>query len=76
MRIDLGLANWRLRNGTSATTAAFVALGIVFVINARPIEYILLGFGIVVLVFIASYRDLAQVNKSAKHWSENFTAPK
>ncbi|MEX1247401.1 MAG: glycerol-3-phosphate acyltransferase [Anaerolineales bacterium] len=71
-----GLVNWRLRNGTSATIAAFVALGILFVINARPVEYILFGFGIVVLVFIASYRDLVQVNRSAKHWSQNFTAPK
>lgn len=71
-----GLVNWRLRNGTTATIAAFVALGILFVINARPVEYILLGFGTVVLVFIASYRDLVQVNRAAKHWSQNFTAPK
>jgi len=70
-----GLANWRIKNGTSATIAAFVALGIIYLIESQPIEYFLLGIGIVILVYIASYKDLMALNKSVKHWTENFTTP-
>lgn len=70
-----GLVNWRIRNGTTATIAAFVALGGLFLIESRPIEFFLLGFGFVILVFIASYKDLMAHNSSVKHWTENFTTP-
>ena len=70
-----GLVNWRIRNGTTATIAAFVALGILFLVESRPIEFFLLGSGLALLVYIASYKDLMVLNSSVKHWTENFTTP-
>ena len=69
------LINWRA-GGTTATIAAFVSLGVLFYISARPVEYSLLALGIVSLVFVASFRDLVQQGKAAGHWSEIFRSPK
>jgi len=70
-----GLVNWRIKNGTSATITTFLALGIIYLFESRPIEFFLLGFGIVILVYVASYKDLMALNSSVKNWTENFTAP-
>jgi glycerol-3-phosphate acyltransferase PlsY len=72
-----GLMNWKiLKNGTSATIVAFVFLGLLYLITGKPLEIFLLGIGIVLLIYVASYNDLVAHNKSVKHWAQNFTDPK
>ncbi len=62
------IVNWRTGNGTNATIAAFVTLGILFLLESRPIEFFLLGFGVVGLVYIASARDLAEEARDRGDW--------
>lgn len=62
------IVNWRTGNGTNATIAGFSTLGILFLIERRPIEFFLLGFGIVALVYIASARDLAEEARTRGDW--------
>lgn len=63
-------------NGTTASIVAFSGLGILLFLTGRPIEYSILALGIVVLVFIASLKDLLKVMRSADKWTDNFVAPK
>jgi glycerol-3-phosphate acyltransferase PlsY len=75
--VAFGLMNWKiLKNGTSATVVAFVLLGLLYLITSKPMEIFLLAIGIVLLIYVASYRDLVAHNKSVKHWTQNFTDPK
>jgi glycerol-3-phosphate acyltransferase PlsY len=75
--ITFGLMNWRiLKNGTTATMVAFVVLGLLYLLTGKPVEIFLLGVGIALLIYVASYNDLVAHNRSVKHWSQNFTDPK
>lgn len=58
------------KNGTNATIAAFVTLGIIFLVEQRPIEIISMAFGIVSLVTIASVRDLFAEARQRGGWKQ------
>jgi glycerol-3-phosphate acyltransferase PlsY len=63
------LVNWRTENGTMASFAAFGTLGIVFWIEGRHLEFFLLGFAVVGLVYLASARDLAEEARTRGDWA-------
>ena len=70
------LVNWRSGNGTNATIASFVTLGIIFLFEDRPLEFYLLGFGVVSLVYIASARDLAEEARNRGDWKDVLSSHK
>jgi len=70
------LINWRTRNATNATIAGFGTLGILFLFEDRPLEFFLLGFGVVGLIYIASARDLAQEARSRGDWKNVLSSHK
>ena len=70
------LVNWRTGNSTSATIAGFGTLGIIFLFEGRRLEFFLLGFAIVGLVYVASARDLAKEARSRGDWKNVFSSHK
>ncbi|MEX1143549.1 MAG: glycerol-3-phosphate acyltransferase [Anaerolineales bacterium] len=65
-----GLLNWRTGNGTTASFGAFGTLGIFFLLEGRPLEFFLLGVGVVGLVYLASARDLAEEARAGGDWTQ------
>jgi len=64
------LVNWRTDNGTTASFAAFGTLGIIFLLEGRPLEFFLLGVGVIGLVYLASARDLAEEARAGADWMQ------
>lgn len=62
------LVTWRTGNATNATIAGFGALGVIYFLQSRPLEFFLLGLALVALVFIATARDLAAEARTRGGW--------
>jgi glycerol-3-phosphate acyltransferase PlsY len=64
------------RNGTTATIVAFTVGVIGLLVTRQPGPLVVFAIGILTLVFLASFDDLAKTFREADIWTENFVTSK